>query len=75
MVKLFMDGKIAEAFEIQKKYLDLENAMFMDVNPIPVKEAMNLLGKNVGECRLPLIRMEEAKIEKLRSELKKAELL
>lgn len=75
MVKLFMDGKIAEAFEIQKKYLDLENAMFMDVNPIPVKEAMNLLGKNVGECRLPLIRMEEAKIEKLRNELKKAELL
>lgn len=75
MVKLFMDGKIAEAFEIQKKYLDVENAMFMDVNPIPVKEAMNLLGKNVGECRLPLVRMEEAKIEKLRNELKKAGLL
>lgn len=75
MVKLFMEGKTAEALEIQKKYLDLENAMFMDVNPIPVKEAMNLLGKDVGECRLPLIRMEEAKIEKLRSELKKAGLL
>ncbi len=75
MVKLFMEGKIAEAFEIQKKYLDVENAMFIDVNPIPVKEAMNLLGKNVGECRLPLVRMEEAKIEKLRNELKKAELL
>jgi len=75
MVKLFMDGKTAEAFELQKKYLDLENAMFMDVNPIPVKEAMNLLGKNVGECRLPLVRMEEAKIEKLRNELEKAGLL
>lgn len=75
MVKLFMEGKIAEAFEIQKKYLDVENAMFIDVNPIPVKEAMNLLGKNVGECRLPLVRMEEAKIEKLRNELEKAELL
>lgn len=75
MVKLFMEGKTAEALEIQKKYLDLENAMFMDVNPIPVKEAMNLLGKDVGECRLPLIRMEEAKIEKLRNELKKAGLL
>jgi 4-hydroxy-tetrahydrodipicolinate synthase len=36
---------------------------------------MNLLGKNVGECRLPLIRMEEAKIEKLRRELVKAGLL
>lgn len=75
MVKLFMEGKTAEALEIQKKYLDLENAMFIDVNPIPVKEAMNLLGKDVGECRLPLIRMEEAKIEKLKSELKKAGLL
>lgn len=75
MVKLFMDGRTAEAFKLQKKYLDLENAMFMDVNPIPVKEAMNLLGKNVGECRLPLVRMEEAKIEKLRNELKKAGLL
>ena len=75
MVKLFMEGKTAEALEIQKKYLDLENAMFIDVNPIPVKEAMNLLGKNVGECRLPLVRMEEAKIEKLRNELKKAGLL
>lgn len=75
MVKLFMEGKTAEALEIQKKYLDLENAMFIDVNPIPVKEAMNLLGKDVGECRLPLIRMEEAKIEKLRNELKKAGLL
>lgn len=75
MVKLFMEGKTAEALEIQKKYLDLENAMFIDVNPIPVKEAMNLLGKDVGECRLPLVRMEEAKIEKLRNELKKAGLL
>lgn len=75
MVKLFMEGKTAEALEIQKKYLDLENAMFIDVNPIPVKEAMNLLGKDVGECRLPLVCMEEAKIEKLRNELKKAGLL
>ena len=75
MVKLFMDGKTAEALEIQKKYLDLENAMFIDVNPIPVKEAMNLLGKDVGECRLPLIRLEKAKIKTLRSEFKKAGLL
>ena len=75
MVELFMSGKIKEALELQKKYLDMENALFCDVNPIPVKEAMNLLGKNVGECRLPLIRMEDAKTEKLREELRKVGLL
>ena len=75
MVALYMQGKTKEALELQLRYLDLENALFCDVNPIPVKEAMNLLGKNVGECRLPLIRSEEAKIEKLRKELIKAGLL
>lgn len=75
MVMLYLGGEREKALELQKKYLDMENALFIDVNPIPVKEAMNLLGKNVGECRLPLCKMEEAKIEKLRNELKKVELL
>ncbi len=75
MVQLFLDGKTKEAWELQKKYLDLENVLFCDVNPIPVKEAMNLMGKNVGECRLPLFRSEEAKIEKIRKELAKVGLI
>ncbi len=75
MVMLYLNGEREKALELQKKYLDMENALFIDVNPIPVKEAMNLLGKNVGECRLPLCKMEEAKIEKLRNELKKVDLL
>ncbi len=75
MVMLYMNGEREKALELQNKYLDMENAMFIDVNPIPVKEAMNLMGKNVGECRLPLIKMEEAKIEKLKNELKKVGLL
>lgn len=75
MVELFLNGKSAEALALQKKYLDLEKALFMDVNPIPVKEAMNLLGKKAGECRLPLVKMEESKIESLRKALKDAALL
>ncbi len=75
MAALFMAGKHKEALELQKKYLDMENALFIDVNPIAVKEAMNLMGKNVGECRLPLYRMEDAKIEKLKNELKKVGLI
>ena len=72
MTELFFKGDIQGALALQKKYLDMENALFIDVNPIAVKEAMNLMGKNVGECRLPLLRMEEAKIEKRRAEMKKA---
>lgn len=75
MVALYMEGKHEEALALQKKYLDMENALFIDVNPIPVKEAMNLMGRNVGECRLPLVKMEEAKIEKLRNELAKVGLV
>lgn len=75
MVALYLNGEQDKALALQNKYLDMENAMFIDVNPIPVKEAMNLLGKNVGECRLPLIKMEEAKIEKLRKELQKVGLM
>ncbi len=75
MVMLYMNGERGKALELQNKYLDMENAMFIDVNPIPVKEAMNLMGKNVGECRLPLVKMENSKIEKLRNELAKVGLL
>ncbi len=75
MVTLYMNGEREKALELQNKYLDMENAMFIDVNPIPVKEAMNLMGKNVGECRLPLVKMEAAKIEKLRNELAKVGLV
>lgn len=75
MIMLYLNGEHEKALELQSKYLDMENAMFIDVNPIPVKEAMNLMGKNVGECRLPLFKMEDAKIEKLRNELAKVNLL
>lgn len=75
MVDLFLNGKRDEALMLQKKYLDLEKALFMDVNPIPVKEAVNLMGRKAGECRLPLVKMEEAKIENLKNALQNAGLL
>lgn len=75
MIDLFLNGKRDEALMLQKKYLDLEKALFMDVNPIPVKEAMNLMGRKAGECRLPLVKMEEAKIENLKNALQNAGLL
>lgn len=66
-VALFLAGKQAEALEIQKRILAFEKALFMDVNPIPVKEAMNIMGYKAGECRLPLASMSEEQVAKLRS--------
>ena len=72
---LFLEGKVKESAELQLKYLDLINAMFMDVNPIPVKVAMNMMGFDVGPLRMPLCEMEDAKTAKLEAILKKYNLI
>ena len=69
MTDLALKGDFKGAAELQLKYLELMNILFCDVNPIPVKEAMNLMGKSVGECRLPLVKMEQAKIDGLKTVL------
>ncbi len=55
----FFDGDTKGSFKLQMDYLDLIHALFIDVNPIPVKTAMNLMGMNAGSLRLPLCEMEE----------------
>lgn len=72
---LFFEGKVQESAALQLKLLDLINHLFMDVNPIPVKAAMNLMGFDVGECRLPLVSMDDAQIGVLRESMKQAGLL
>ncbi len=64
-----LDGDYKTGAALQLKYLDLCHALFCDVNPIPVKEAMNILGYKAGECRLPLYKMEDAKVERLKKAL------
>lgn len=54
MARAYLDGNTAEATRLQIYLVPLIKAMFMDVNPIPVKAAMNLMGMNVGPCRMPL---------------------
>ena len=66
ITQLMLDGKCSEAAQMHLKYLDLMNVMFTDVNPIPIKEAMNLAGFNCGECRLPLVSMSESGLENLK---------
>ena len=74
-ISLYLDGKRGEALEIAKKLFALDKAMFMDVNPIPVKEALNLAGFKAGECRLPLCSMSDEMKAKLKSEMEKVGLL
>ena len=71
MVQTYLDGNVKESMRLQLEYLDLINGLFMDVNPIPVKEALNIMGYNVGECRLPLCNMLPAQVENLKKILTK----
>ena len=75
IVKKYIDGDYIGSRDLQLEYLDLCNALFIDVNPIPVKEAMNMMGLNVGPCRLPLIEMDDAAKAKLRAVLLKHNLI
>ncbi|MDO4647502.1 MAG: 4-hydroxy-tetrahydrodipicolinate synthase [Eubacteriales bacterium] len=59
MVQKFLDGDTKGAAEIQLKAIPLINALFCEVNPIPVKAALNLMGMEVGSLRMPLTEMEE----------------
>ena len=73
--QLWFDGKTAESTALQLRMLELCEALFCDVNPIPVKAAMNMLGYNAGECRLPLVPASEANLAKIHAALAKAGLL
>ena len=75
IVAKWMAGDVEGSRALQLELLELASAMFMDVNPIPVKEAMNLMGLDVGECRLPLYGMDDAAKSKLASVLRKYRLM
>ena len=62
--QFWFDGKPAESAALQLQLLELCNVLFCDVNPIPVKAAMNLLGYQAGPCRLPLVAPSETNLKK-----------
>ena len=66
----FFDGDLETARRIQRKSLRLVDALFSEVNPIPVKEAMNRMGMDVGPLRAPLCAMSEANKAKLEAVMK-----
>lgn len=66
----FFDGDIAGSRELQLKSIELFDALFCEVNPIPVKKALNLMGMEVGSLRMPLSDMDEANVPKMEKALK-----
>ena len=73
--RLWLDGHTDQSRALFLQWMDLAQGLFTDVNPVPVKEAMNLMGMNVGDCRLPLYPMEEGAKEKLAQLLRRHGLL
>ena len=66
IVATFLEGNVAESRKLQLDAIEMIDALFCEVNPIPVKTALNLMGKEVGPLRGPLCEMDEANVEKLK---------
>jgi len=70
MVAKFFEGDINGSTQLQLQTLNLIKALFSEVNPIPIKAAVNLLGFKVGQCRMPLTELSDDNLELLRTEMK-----
>lgn len=66
----YLNGDVQQAKELQLKYLEFINALFIETNPIPIKEVMNIMGMNVGKYRLPLYEMDGGAREYLKDAMK-----
>lgn len=75
MSHLCLEGRFQEAAALQIEYTDLIDALFLEVNPIPIKTALNLAGYEVGSLRLPLCAMSTGHLETLRRAMESAQLL
>jgi 4-hydroxy-tetrahydrodipicolinate synthase len=72
IIQKYLDGNHKQSLELFMNSLEVMNALFCDVNPIPVKTAMNFLGFDCGKCRLPLVDLDESTSNLLREKIKNA---
>ena len=70
IVEMYLDGDVRGSMELQLKAIPLIDQLFCEVNPIPVKAGMNLMGFEVGPLRMPLTEMEDAHKENLKAAMK-----
>ncbi|WP_039657444.1 4-hydroxy-tetrahydrodipicolinate synthase [Clostridium tyrobutyricum] len=72
---LYFEGMVEESAKMQTDYLELINNLFIEVNPIPVKTVLGLMGYNIGDLRMPLFAMEGKNLEILKDCLKEHKLI
>ena len=70
IVASYLAGDVERSRQLQLEAVELIDALFCEVNPIPVKTALNLMGKNAGPMRGPLCEMEEKNVERLKAAMK-----
>ena len=75
MIMAYLDGDIEKARKMQLRLIPLVDALFSEVNPIPVKKAMNLMGMDVGPLRAPMFEMSEEKARGLEKAMQEYGLL
>jgi 4-hydroxy-tetrahydrodipicolinate synthase len=75
MVVAVDEGRWVDAKKMHLKMLDIHNAMFIESNPVPVKTALSLIGKCRADVRLPLVGLQPASLEKLKSVMKGYDLI
>ena len=75
IVSKYLSGEVKESAKMQLEYIKLIEMLFCDVNPIPVKAAMNMMGYPCGKCRLPLENLNEAQTAELKNAMKKHNLI
>ncbi len=69
IVATYLDGDVKKSAKLQLEAIDVIKSLFCEVNPIPVKTALNLMGMNAGPLRLPLTEMEETNVSRLKKSL------
>lgn len=75
MAQAYLDGDIKKALNLQLDTIDIINKLFIETNPVPVKTALNIMGKEVGNLRLPLCEMDDNNLDLLIETLKKYNLI
>jgi 4-hydroxy-tetrahydrodipicolinate synthase len=75
MISSFKKGNFTNAARMHCDLLDIFYGIFIETNPIPIKEALNLIGLGVGTCRLPLCPMEDEKITSFKEILKRHKII
>jgi len=75
LTNAWLEGNHGKALKLHEELVNLHNTMFIETNPLPAKTSLNLMGKDVGGFRLPLVEMKAANVKKLKKVLEEYSLI